>query len=136
MNTMLRSIPAIALTSLGVLFACGGSNNQEPAVAGTGVTSPQTADSSVVEDLANARCDREQSCNNVGDGRHYASRDVCMNQVRGDLGNELNTHDCPRGIDQSKLDACKSAIKAEACDHPLDTLSRMDKCRTGALCLK
>lgn len=127
------------------LLACGGAN-QGPPVAGTAATEthPTTtttaaangADKSVVAQLSTARCDQEQTCNNIGDGQKYASRDVCMDKMKGDLGNDYNASDCPGGIDQSAVDRCMAAIKSEECSHPLDTMARQDKCRSGALCIK
>ncbi len=139
---LIRMIASLSLTGAGLLAACAGSN-QETAARGTsaepqtGVTNAQNgADSAVVDRLATARCDREQTCNNIGAAAKYASRDVCMNQMRGSLANDLNGYNCPRGIDRAQLDSCMSSIKSEECSHPLDTLSRIDKCRTTALCMK
>ncbi|MDP9000236.1 MAG: DUF6184 family natural product biosynthesis lipoprotein [Myxococcota bacterium] len=135
---LIRATFGFSLATMGFLAACGGSN-QEPAVSGTGVTSAQTAqkaDSAIVGKLAAARCDREQTCNNVGAGQKYASRDVCMDQMRGGLANDLNSYECPKGIDEAQLDKCMNGIRSEECSHPLDTISRMEKCRTGALCMK
>ena len=135
MNHFIRTMCGIALAGTGLLIACGGTK-PEPVVSGTGVTSAQTVDSAVVSKLSAARCDREQSCKNVGPGQNYVSRDVCLDQMRGSLANDLNAYDCPRGIDESQLDRCMAAIRSEECSHPLDTISRMEKCRTGALCMK
>jgi hypothetical protein len=135
MNHLIRTMCGIAFVSTGLLIACGGTN-PEPVVSGTGVTSAQTADSAVVSKLSAARCDREQSCKNVGPNQKYVSRDVCLDQMRGSLANDLNAYECPRGIDESQLERCMAAIRSEECSHPLDTISRMEKCRTGALCLK
>ncbi|HLK36842.1 MAG TPA: DUF6184 family natural product biosynthesis lipoprotein [Polyangiaceae bacterium] len=108
----------------------GVANNQSPSTRGS------QADARVVDQLTTARCDRENTCNNVGDGRKYASRQVCIDQMRGSVANDLNPYKCPRGIDRANLDACLTAIQSEECGHPLDTLSRIDKCRAGALCLE
>jgi hypothetical protein len=128
---------------LGMLIACGGSNG--PAVTGSaivpetplGATNAQkTTDANIVTQLAAARCERERTCKNVGPGDKYASREVCMDQTRGSLANDLNGYDCPRGIDRDALERCTAAIRIEECNHPLDTLSRMEKCRTAALCMR
>jgi uncharacterized protein DUF6184 len=134
MNQPIRRV-CLSLFTTALLAACGGAN-QGPAVYGTGVTNAQSSDSAVVSKLATARCDREQGCNNVGAGQKYASHDVCMDQMRGSLANDLNAYDCRGGIDEDQLARCMTAIRNEECSHPLDTISRMDKCRTGALCLK
>lgn len=136
----LRTIYGLALTTAGLLYACGGAN-QGTAVHGTpegqtAITSAQqNADATVVDRLTEARCDQEQGCKNVGPDAKYASRKVCTDQIRGSIGNDLNAYKCPRGIDRDAVDRCMMAIKSEECSHPFDTLTRYDKCRTGALCM-
>ncbi|MGH7297630.1 MAG: DUF6184 family natural product biosynthesis lipoprotein [Polyangiaceae bacterium] len=90
---------------------------------------------SVVETLAEARCDREQTCGNVGDGKKYASRNVCMDQQRGGIANDLNPYQCPGGIDEAAVQGCLTAVSVEECGvHPLEAITRMEKCRKGAMC--
>ena len=103
-----------------------------------GVTSTQApgVDASIVDRLASARCDREQSCDNIGDGRKYASRRICMEQLRGRIGNDLNSYQCPGGIDDAAVTHCVAAIDEEQCGaHPIEALTRIDKCRSGAMCI-
>jgi hypothetical protein len=146
MNTM-QTMGALSI-AMGLLFACEhtDSGNAASAAPGTntsrgdqvGATSPQAAgaDAAIVEQVSAARCDREQSCNNIGGGQKYVSRNVCMDQMRGSIANDLNTYNCPRGIDRDEVEHCMLAIKNEECSHPLDTITRIQKCRTGALCMK
>ncbi len=138
---LLRTMYGISLTTMGLLFACGAAN-EGPPVAGTSssqtqVTSAQrSVDATVVDRLTTARCDQEQACKNIGPGSKYVSRSVCTDQVHGSIANDLNGYDCPRGIDSEALDRCMAAIRSEECNHPFDTLTRYDKCRTGALCMR
>ena len=138
---ILKLISGFSFTTTALLVACGGATH-EPAATGTsesqsGVTSSQKyADTSVVDGLASARCDQEQVCKNVGPGSKYVSRGVCIDQMRGSIGNELNAYNCPRGINRDALNRCMAAIQSEECSHPFDTLTRYERCRTGALCMK
>lgn len=136
---ILKDISLLLITT-GLVFACAGENEATPAaktpVGETTVTSQNAADKTVVDKLATARCDQEQGCNNIGPGAKFASRDVCLNQIRGSIGNDLNAYNCPRGLDSDAVDRCMMAIKSEECSHPFDTLTRFDKCRVGAICMK
>ena len=140
----MKNIPqtACALFLLTVpLFACEGPDRATSVAASpanpSGVANTQAgADDAIVGELATARCQREAACNNIGGGQKYASNDVCMNQMRGSLANDLNAYNCSGGIARVALDHCMAAIKAEECSHPVDTLTRIDKCRTGNLCIK
>ncbi len=130
----------IGATTAGLVLGCGASP-EGPAAAGTTTsaqvagTSSQHADGAIVESLAGARCDQEQGCSNVGAGQKFASREVCMNQMRGSIGNELNAYKCPRGIEQGQVNRCLNAVKSEECSHPFQTLSRYDACRVGGMCM-
>ncbi len=132
---------AFPLAITGLFFACGG-NTPGPAVPGTtegpgGVTAPQkNADTAVVDRLTAARCDQEEGCKNIGPGAKFASRAVCTDQIHGSIANDLNGYNCPRGLDSEGVDRCLAAMKSEECSHPFDTLTRYDKCRTGAMCMK
>ena len=148
----LNTMVAISLASAATLvLGCEHTDDRPVAVTAApapvqtreplGATNPQPrsnyADASVVDRLSSARCDREQFCSNVGDGRKYASRRVCMDQLHGTVANDLNSYQCPRGIDGTAVQECLSAIASEECGaHPVEAITRMEKCRTGAMCMK
>jgi hypothetical protein len=136
---------ALSTATLGLVLACGGANEGTitgpPSPPATpvqpGVTNAQNAaDSSTVTRLASARCDREQSCNNIGAGQKYVSREACVDDIRASSAADLNATSCPRGLDQDMVDRCLSAIKSEKCDHPLDTITRIGDCQSYHLCIK
>jgi hypothetical protein len=96
-----------------------------------------THDTAVVDRLSSARCDREAACDNVGDGKKYASQQVCMDKMRGGIANDINSYQCPRGIDGTAVQECLAAIGNEECGaHPIEAITRMDRCRSGAMCMK
>ena len=136
-----RFVISLTLPIFASLFAC-----EHPATHNTtpdehspsaGATNAQAReDRRFVDEMASARCDREDGCKNVGAGQKFASRDVCVDQMRGSVGNELNPQNCSLGIDRKHFDRCITAIRLEECDHPLDTLARMQKCLMSDMCLK
>ncbi len=142
----LQAMAVLSVATIGLLPACEHEDRGGAAVPGTtayreyrvGVTNPQAPvfDQRIVEQLSTARCDREQSCENVGAGRRYAEREVCLDQMRGSIGDDLNESQCPLGIDREALGACLAAIGAEGCGDGVAILNRARKCRSGALCLR
>jgi hypothetical protein len=137
---------AVSMTTAGVL-AVGCAHNDDNTMASSpdrhtsptqpsGVTSQQATNmGGTVDRLTAARCDREQACNNIGDGKKYASRSVCMEQIHGSIANDLNSYQCPGGLDDSAVNQCMNAIGNEECGvHPMEALSRLDKCRSGSMC--
>lgn len=93
-----------------------------------------TANDPTIKSIATARCDREQTCNNVGVDKKWATRDACMTDLSEDLSDELNLSECPGGIVQKELDECLAEIKNESCNNPIDKIERFAACRESDLC--
>ncbi|HEY5955992.1 MAG TPA: DUF6184 family natural product biosynthesis lipoprotein [Polyangiaceae bacterium] len=84
--------------------------------------------------IVNARCAREQRCDNVGDNKTYSSHQDCINRIRADWKDDLNSRECSHGIKQSQLDECLAKVRGEQCGNPFDTLSRVAECTVGQIC--
>jgi hypothetical protein len=89
----------------------------------------------VVDDISDARCELEQRCDNIGAGQSFDNRDACETKMRASIADDLNTQDCPHGVEHSKLSACLAEIRSEKCGNPMDSMSRWNTCRKGALCI-
>ncbi len=123
----------VVLPMTAAAFGCAHTNGSSSTTT-TAAPQDRPVSEKAVESLASARCDREATCDNVGVGKSYASREACMSNVRGKGQNDLTAASCPKGIDQAQLDKCLAEIKGERCGNPLDSLSRLNACRTGAIC--
>lgn len=143
---MKPTIPAIALSLvMGLTVAAcvhdtGPTPNPPQPAAGTGVPAGVTnaqnqADLGIADQLAAARCDRAVACNDIGDGHMYVSRTLCMDQVRGNLGNAVNSYTCPRGVDRGAVDRCLVAISEAECGKP-SAVRDTPECKVEALCLR
>jgi Family of unknown function (DUF6184) len=129
------------LLASAVLVACGGARQSwiDPGPVGPrmGVTSAQfEPDSVVVERLAGARCNREQRCNDIGPDSAYATRQVCLQDIRGNISDDLNSFRCMSGVRGERLDGCAAALEREKCGPPFVTLARYGKCRAAATCVR
>jgi hypothetical protein len=82
----------------------------------------------------NARCAREQRCNNVGDNKTYSSNQDCLARIRSDWKADLNARECHHGIKQTQLNECLAKVRGEECGNPFDTLSRLAECTVGQIC--
>jgi hypothetical protein len=89
---------------------------------------------SAARNIADARCEREARCNNIGADHKYATDEVCEEQIRSEWANDLNAYDCPNGVVDGELEECLNAIRAEDCNSPFDTLSRVSACTAGQIC--
>jgi hypothetical protein len=103
------------------------------AVAGCGgVTNPQI----VARDQATtASCDWYQSCNQIGPGLTYETRQSCETQVRAHWDQTWPPASCDSKINQSQLSICLSAIHATQCGNILDIWSTLGvKCTEANIC--
>jgi len=141
MNTFFK----FALVTLGGAAAMACEHNAAPAAhaddapARAGVTPPMTAASgthSAQEQIASARCEREQTCGNIGDNKSYSSSQDCLARIRADWKEDLNARECPGGVNNQELNECLQQIRAEACGNPFDTLARITECTQGQICVE
>jgi hypothetical protein len=103
---------------------------------GTGKAPVGAASASAARDqITDARCAREQRCENVGDNKKYSSIDDCRATVRAEWKDELNNVECPQGVNEGELNECLGEIRGEDCGSPIDTLSRVAACTTGQICI-
>lgn len=142
MNT-LNTMVAVSLLTAGIpLFGCeqkpdrNATPTRQPGGGVTNVQPRSYAEPSTVERLSRARCEHERYCDNVGGGKKYASWDICVSSYRSSIGNELNSYECPGGLNASAVQQCLTAISKEECGvHPIDTIARVEQCRKGAMCI-
>jgi hypothetical protein len=91
---------------------------------------------SAVASIAAARCDREVRCKHVGAKEKFRSRAACVSEMERDKRDDINSDVCPGGVREKELVDCLASIRDEDCGNPLDTISRLNTCRTGNLCVK
>jgi hypothetical protein len=87
-----------------------------------------------VSSIATARCDRELKCKNIGTNKTYLSTDECVTKLQNDKRTAVNPQECPQGVSDKDLASCLKSIREEDCGNPLDSISRLTACRSGALC--
>jgi Family of unknown function (DUF6184) len=94
---------------------------------------PPLDDAAAASQVAAVRCDHEQACDNVGQGRLYATREACFAEMTKSAEGDLGPVVCPLGVDVRRLNACIGQFQRESC-HPLAPLSRMVACAPNAVC--
>jgi hypothetical protein len=89
---------------------------------------------SAIDQITQARCARENRCDNVGADKKYSSMEECMTEIRREWQDDLDARSCPGGIAQAELSECLSDIRNDDCGNPFDTLGRMMSCRESQIC--
>jgi hypothetical protein len=88
----------------------------------------------LAEQIAQARCEREQQCGNIGGDKTFSSPQDCLARIQNDWKEELSARECPSGISQHELDECLKLVREEACANPFDTLARITECTSRQIC--
>jgi len=97
---------------------------------------PASRTRTATEQIADARCDRERECGNIGADKTFSSSQDCLARIQNDWKDELNARQCPGGINQQQLNECLGQVRAESCGNPFDTLARMTECTSGQICIE
>lgn len=138
MNTTAK-LGFFALLAGGVTVA-GCTKVSEPApraaVESNPALTPASRARTAPEQLAEARCEREQQCGNIGNDKTYASSQECFARIRSEWREDLNGRECPGGINQGELQDCLTQIRGEACQNPFDTLARVTACTAARICIE
>jgi hypothetical protein len=125
---------SIVIALLGASACSHHERSPEPSAAPGAYASTHTLNSAV-DDISDARCDREARCIHVGQNQHFATREACVSKMHTSTTDELNIQDCPKGVDNSRLSDCLKQIESEACDNPIASVSRWSACRRSNLCV-
>lgn len=138
MNTLSTS----GLCALGLAFlatiGCHKVSEPAPATAAKAdsVLTPASRARPASEQIAESRCEREQQCGNIGNDRTYTTSQECFTRIQKDWRDDLNSRECPGGINQKELNDCLGQIRAEACENPFDTLARVTECTAAQICIE
>lgn len=141
MNTLSKlGLCSLAASAAFSIVGCSKESERGPADGpGTAMAdgmTPAARTRSAAEQLAQARCEREQQCGNIGADKTYSSAQDCTARIRSDWKDDLNARECPGGINQKELDECMQQIRGEACSNPFDTLARVTECTAGQICIE
>ena len=95
-----------------------------------------SVDATTVDQLAEERCALETTCQRVGLGKPYSTRDECLTQMHANIGSDLTAYDCASGFDRSQVQQCMAAIQRFDCGHVFTTIETLAACRANVLCAK
>lgn len=84
------------------------------------------------EAIAEARCAREVSCNNVGSDKRYVSLEDCLTRVWTSWQGDLVDSECE--VDGEQLGVCLTDIRVLECKVQLESLELLPSCAIDRLC--
>ncbi len=132
---MLKTIVPVLLVMMAAAPACdrgkGMSSSSSPSMTPASGTNANAMTNQDAEQLADARCDREQRCGEIGADKDYKDREHCMTTERKDARDELGK--CRRGLDRNGLDQCIQELNQQDCEglteKPREVMACDDLCQ-------
>lgn len=132
---MKMSFPTLFAATGFLALACANEPNTtviDPSTTNGKIGAPLT-NASAINQITNARCTREERCNNVGSGKKFADRTSCEKEINQNTSSDLRASECP-GVVQKELDECLNEVRNQACNNPIDAISRVAACTRAELC--
>jgi len=130
---MTRLLGKVGIGLFGILIG-GACQKAEPEPVMRPASSTVVANDRAVEKMANANCERELACENVGLGRRYETPAMCVGTFEREKYSELGFGKCLLGVDYVQLDLCIREIKDADCGSALYTLDALGACHSSKLC--
>jgi hypothetical protein len=136
----MRSVAVAAVVLLSPFLAVAACGPPYGPVYGTEAAAPgdvrSAASERVVQQIAQAACERERSCGTIGPGAPFASREQCLETMLAKYRPWLESGACPNGIERQALHHCIESFEAGECTSASDAISRSAECATSDLCLR
>jgi hypothetical protein len=85
--------------------------------------------------LSNARCDHESYCDQIAEGRRYATRAECVTAFENLGYDDLRLELCTEEVDNARLFTCLSTIRTAPCAGSVDP-TQIPACRATSLCFE
>ncbi len=130
---MFKKVVPVLLLMLAAPSACdrgkeASAPKQPEMTPAAGTTALTTKD---VDQLADARCKKEQRCGNIGAEKKYKDHDHCMSSQREDARDSLGR--CEKGVDHDGLNKCVNELTSEDCqgltEMPRKVMACDDLCK-------
>jgi hypothetical protein len=126
----MRLPSTVTLLAVGTLLSVACEKDQPaPLVPAAGTV--QAVDNATME-VANARCDREQRCNEIGESKKYSTREHCLTVMKKEATDDFS--DCRTGVDQEDLRECLTEIANQDCSGLFSGFDEFVSCGMDDLC--
>ena len=123
----------IGFIGTAVLVACESTPSAAPPTTTTAYI-PAVTNDHAIDEITNARCAREFSCDNIGAGRVWRDYGACTRDVRLSMRGMLVGQACTSGIDAYGLSSCVNDIRNVHCAATQGTVERFASCAEAKLC--
>lgn len=107
-------------------------NNMAPKATGGGPAVAGTREWAR-DKMAQVRCDHYMTCGDIAKDKKYDTMDSCVTRERASLDKDWELKDCAK-VDEPRLDACITAVKAKKCDTLFNTTP--SECNESKVCIK
>jgi hypothetical protein len=89
---------------------------------------------SAVDRIALAWCDRDVRCGNIGAGKRYATKELCLAHESSKRWARMDARTCGEASSSDRVQACVASIAEDECLDPHDGLDKRQACDPDRLC--
>jgi hypothetical protein len=86
--------------------------------------------------IIEGRCDREDACGRIGEGKKWETRRACREEMELDERSSLRADRCPGGLDGDAVNECVEKVRSQRCRDPIAAITREAVCQKLRLCLR
>lgn len=87
-----------------------------------------------IDNAAGSVCDYYERCDDIGEGKTYASRNACMIDYRGTFQDAWPANKCTDNINPDGYDQCLGRIEITQCGNLLDLANVVLNCGSNTVC--
>lgn len=130
----LERLPLALLSIVAVLAAaCAASGGANSSATTSAAVEGRVPNEEAIQQLANARCNRNERCNLIGPGKLHADRGSCDRTVQRETASDFRSADC-KGVKLGPLNECANDVTKLACSLDKPTVMMVTSCNGGELC--
>lgn len=116
-------------------LGCQASAGVQPVGTATVTTAPvnNVPSERAVREITTERCNRQLSCDNVGQDRRWETLEACASDERRMTRDALVGAGCDTGVDATALGSCLAEIRNQRCEDAFSDTGLV-ACRSVRLC--
>jgi hypothetical protein len=138
MNPNHRRVRRLALVlSMTCAALVGACSHAPPVRSSTTTTGVRVISNDIgIGRIIEGRCDREDACGRIGEGKKWETRRACREEMSLDERSSLRADRCPGGLDADAVNECVDKVRSQRCRDPIDAIAREAVCQKLRLCLR
>lgn len=118
---------------LGCVSACAATGASSSTSMTSAGVEGRVSNDIALQQLTNARCNRDERCNLIGPGKLYPDRGTCERIVNKETASDFRASEC-KGIKPNLLNECANDVTKLACSLDKPNVMMVNSCKGEEMC--